>query len=75
MSSISVSEILKLSPRRRLAMVEAIWDSLRVEPGSVPVPASHVRELKRRMAGYEANPEATVAWDEAKDGAVKKLTE
>ena len=56
-------------------MVEAIWDSLRAEPGSVPVPASHVRELKRRLVNYEANPEATVAWDEAKGGAVKKLAE
>ena len=73
MSSLSVAEILKLSPQKRLAMVEAIWDSLAADPDSVPVPSSHVREVRKRMAAYEANPEETVSWDQAKASALRKL--
>ncbi len=72
MSSLSVAEILKLIPLKRLAMVEAIWDSLAADPDAVPVPASHVREISKRMADYEANPEKTVSWDEAKASALRK---
>lgn len=73
MSSPSVTEILKLSPKKRLAVVEAIWDSLAADPDCVPVPASHVREIRRRLAVYEANPVETVSWDEAKASALRKL--
>lgn len=75
MSPLSVSEILKLSPKKRLEAVEAIWDSLAAEPGSVPVPASHLREVRKRLASYRANPEQTVSWDEAKASAMRKLAE
>lgn len=74
MSSTTITELLKLSPKERLTIVEALWDSLAADPASVPVPPSHVRELKRRMAKYEADPEGnTVSWEEVRAGARRKL--
>ncbi len=54
-------------------MVQAIWDSLAADPDAVPVSASHVREIRKRMAACEANPEKTVSWDEAKASALRKF--
>lgn len=69
-----MGEILKLSPKRRLEMVEAIWNSLADDPASVPVPSSHLAELKRRLAEYEADPDGTsVSWEQVRDKARKKL--
>jgi putative addiction module component (TIGR02574 family) len=74
MSSIPIDEILKLSPRERLSAVEAIWDSLLNEPSTIPVPPSHVVELKRRLADYESDPEGTtVSWEEVREGARKRF--
>jgi putative addiction module component (TIGR02574 family) len=56
-------------------MVEAIWDSLAAEPEAVPVPASHIKELKKRLAAYDSAPSDVISWDEAKSKALKKLAE
>jgi putative addiction module component (TIGR02574 family) len=74
MSSIPMGEILKLSPKKRLEMVEAIWDSLAKGPKDIPVRESHLRELRRRLSEYEAESEdTTVAWEDVRDRARQKL--
>lgn len=74
MSSVPLADILRLSPRERLKVVEAIWDSLAADPESVPIPASHVKELKRRIAKLEADPGgSTLPWTDVKKAARKKL--
>jgi putative addiction module component (TIGR02574 family) len=70
---VDVSEILRLSARKRLEMVEAIWDSLAAEPGNVSIPASHARELKRRLQDYKLTPGGTLPWEEVKAETLKKL--
>lgn len=39
----------------RLELIEAIWETLSVNPEALPVPEHHRVELRRRMAEFEAD--------------------
>ena len=67
MSSVDMQEILKLSVAQRLELVEAIWDSIAAAPESLPVTAAQKRELDRRLADYQKNPDAGRTWEEIRD--------
>ena len=67
MSSVAIQEILKLSVAQRLELVEAIWDSIVDAPESLPVTAAQKRELDRRLAEYEKNPDTGRSWEEIRD--------
>ncbi len=49
MTATELSELLKLSPAERLALIEKLWDSLAPTPDAVPLPEAHLRELDRRL--------------------------
>lgn len=68
------AEILQLPAAERLRLVEEIWDSLLLEPSSVPVPDWHRAELDRRLARHEADPGATRPWNEVKAGLTRPRT-
>ena len=44
-------ELARLSPRQRLALIEALWESL--DDKDVPVTEAQRAELDRRIAGFE----------------------
>jgi putative addiction module component (TIGR02574 family) len=52
----------RLSPEERLELIGLIWDSL---PDDVPFspPDWHIRELERRVAAADANPDAAEPWE------------
>jgi putative addiction module component (TIGR02574 family) len=60
------AEILRLPAAERLRLVEEIWDSLVLEPSSVPMPDWHRTELDQRLARHEADGDAVSTWDEVK---------
>jgi putative addiction module component (TIGR02574 family) len=45
-----------LNGSEKLLLAEEIWGSLTRDETSVPVPASHVEELDKRLARQRANP-------------------
>ncbi len=49
-----IPEISKLSIPEKILLVEDIWDSIILEEDAVPVPESHKKELKRRIASLES---------------------
>jgi len=53
-----VAEILALPIQERMRLVEAIWDSISVVPEALPLTQWQREELDRRLAEYEADPEA-----------------
>ena len=57
----------RLSVSDRLALIDEIWDSL-VDDDALPIPASHVEELDRRLAAREANPVAGSSWLPSEEG-------
>jgi putative addiction module component (TIGR02574 family) len=52
-----------LNPDERLELIACLWDSL---PEPPEIPDSHRQELKRRIARADADPDATIPWDDVK---------
>lgn len=55
----------QLSVAERLQLVKDLWDSIaqEVPDEAFPMTPGLAAELDRRVADYEANPGATVAWE------------
>lgn len=48
-------EINQASPEQKLAMIDALWESVR-RSGSIPVPPEHLTELNRRIEAVRNDP-------------------
>jgi putative addiction module component (TIGR02574 family) len=53
-----VAEILALPVEERVRLVEAIWDSISAAPEALPLTQWQREELDRRLAEFEADPQA-----------------
>ena len=58
--------IERMSIPERIQLIGEIWDSIIEAHGSAPMPEWHLRELERRRAAAEANPQAGIPWEEVK---------
>jgi putative addiction module component (TIGR02574 family) len=56
-----IPELARLSPRERLDLIEALWESL--DDKDVPVTEAQRAELDRRIAGFEQDREQSISWD------------
>ena len=56
----------RLSSAERLELIGLLWDSLDDSAVSDPLPDWHLRELERRRATADANPDAGIPWDVVK---------
>jgi putative addiction module component (TIGR02574 family) len=61
-----------LSPEDRLALAEAIWESVASETEQAPLPEEQQKELERRLADSIARPDAVTAWEEIKARALAR---
>ena len=57
-------EILRLSPRERLSLIEQLWDSL--VDADIPLTAAQRAELERRLATFDNDRVQAVTWDSLK---------
>jgi putative addiction module component (TIGR02574 family) len=57
-------EVLALSAKDRLHLIEELWDSLAATPEVVPVTDAQRRELARRRRTHARNPSAARPWEE-----------
>jgi putative addiction module component (TIGR02574 family) len=57
-----IPELARLSPRQRLDLIEALWESL--DDKDVPVTEAQRAELDRRIAGFEQDREQGISWDQ-----------
>jgi putative addiction module component (TIGR02574 family) len=55
-------ELARLSPRQRLDLIEALWESL--DDKDVPVTDAQRAELDRRIAGFDQDQEQSIPWDQ-----------
>ncbi len=58
----TLAEIALLSVDERIRLVEAIWDSIAVEPGQPELTEAQQQELERRLAAHTGSPEEVVPW-------------
>jgi putative addiction module component (TIGR02574 family) len=65
--------ILRLSREERLALVQAIWDSIVAETPPSPLSAAQREELARRVTEEETTPEAGLPWEEVNARALRRL--
>jgi putative addiction module component (TIGR02574 family) len=56
----------------RLELIGLIWDSIIDSGEPINLPESHRRELERRLAAADANPEAGVPWETVKERLLRK---
>jgi putative addiction module component (TIGR02574 family) len=71
MKALPVAEILELPVAERIRLVELIWESVAAVPEAVPVSDELKAELDRRLADFEANPQAGSPWEEVRERIVQ----
>jgi putative addiction module component (TIGR02574 family) len=69
----TLAEIKRLSIEDRLALVEAIWDTIAAESENLPLTEAQRLELERRLAHHEANPDDVVPWEEVEAAALARV--
>jgi putative addiction module component (TIGR02574 family) len=57
-----IPELARLSPRQRLGLIEALWESL--DDKDVPVTEAQRAELDRRIAEFQQDREQSISWDQ-----------
>ena len=62
----------RLSSADRLAVAEAIWESVAEEARNTPLPEVQRAELARRLADSIARPDAVTAWEVIKARALAR---
>jgi putative addiction module component (TIGR02574 family) len=64
----AAAELLKtpLTVEQRLELIGELWDSIPDSLEELPVPEWHRRELERRLAAADADPDAAIPWEEVK---------
>lgn len=72
--SVRIEEILTLSVKRRLEIVEEIWDSIASDPEAIPLTSAQRRELDRRKRQHRADPSAAEPWSQVRDRLQKRKT-
>ncbi|NCZ97172.1 acyl-protein synthetase [bacterium] len=62
----STAELAALPPAEKWKMLEFLWESLRPELDSLPVPAEHKKLLDERRSQAQAGKSKPVSWEQAK---------
>jgi len=72
MSSVNITEILKLSVAERIQLVEDIWDSIAASPEALPLTDAQRLELDRRLADHATHPDEGQRWETIRDSLREK---
>ena len=59
----SALDVAQLTVSERLALIEALWDSLRRQPGALPLSEAERALLEERRAEHRRDPGGAVPWD------------
>jgi putative addiction module component (TIGR02574 family) len=62
----------RLSIEERLALAQELLDSVIAERGAAPLSEAKKRELQRRLADADANPDDFVPWEKVKAEALAR---
>jgi putative addiction module component (TIGR02574 family) len=61
-----LQSVFDLSPAEKLQLVEDLWDDLAANPEDVPVHDWQIKELARREANLQRNPDSVTDWESVK---------
>lgn len=71
--SLETLGIDRMSVDERLALVEAIWDSITPQTEATPLTDAQKAEVDRRLAAHQANPQAAIPWEQVEAAALARL--
>ncbi len=60
----SDTEILELPVEERLRLMELLWESLSVDPSTVPLSDAHKAVIDERLAEHARNPDDVLTRDQ-----------
>jgi putative addiction module component (TIGR02574 family) len=63
---IDFADVTAMTIDERIALVQAIWDSIAAETDPIDLTEPQKRELDRRIAELDANPQNVLTWEEIK---------
>jgi len=63
----------RLSVDERIALAQALWDSVAKEVEEAPISVEQRQELERRVADSIARPDAVTPWEEVKARALARV--
>ena len=63
----------RLSVAERIALVQAIWDSIAADVEQAPLTEAQRQEVDRRLAAHRANPQAAVPWEQVEADALVRF--
>ena len=63
----------RLSVPERIALAQAIWDSIPAETHPPLLTEAQRQELQRRIDDHEANPDDVVPWEQIKAEALARF--
>jgi putative addiction module component (TIGR02574 family) len=69
---VDIEEILNLSVKKRLELIEEIWDSIATDQQAIPLTSAQRRELDRRKREHLADPKTAVPWSDVRDRLRKR---
>jgi putative addiction module component (TIGR02574 family) len=59
-------DLLKLPVAERLQLISDLWDSLEAETDGPPLTEDQEKEIERRLADLEANPNDVLEWSDVR---------
>lgn len=71
-ATLSPADFEGMSPEDRLALAEALWDSVVRDTAQAPLPPAQRTELERRLADSIARPDAVTPWEVIKARALAR---
>lgn len=66
MSTLPLSDLLKLSEAERIQLAQDLWDSIPAESPVLELTEEQRQELDRRLAQHEADPTSAIPWEEVR---------
>ncbi len=64
--AITRTELLQLPLDERQQLLEDLWDSIAAHPEALPLSKGQQRELDRRWALHEQDPDRGIPWEQAR---------
>jgi len=66
LGGLQLPNLSTLSVEDRLALVDAIWDSILADRQPIPLTPAQQEEIVRRLEEHALHPDAVISWDELK---------
>lgn len=73
LTTVQSLSIDKLSREERLALVQAIWDTIAAEQPPPLLSAAQGQEIARRVAEDDAAPDDVIPWEQVKAQTLARL--